>query len=71
MAAQTDYEVAVIGGGPAGLSAALYLARFDRHAALFDAGWGRSSGQQTAHNYLGFPGGRESAPPARIGLPPA
>lgn len=51
------YEVLVIGGGPAGLSAALYLARYDRQVALFDAGQGRSTWHQINHNYLGFPGG--------------
>jgi thioredoxin reductase (NADPH) len=52
-----EFEVMVIGGGPAGLSAALYLARFDRRTALFDTGAGRSSWHQVNHNYLGFPGG--------------
>src|SRR5689334_18232359 len=52
-----EYEVIVIGGGPAGLSAALYLARYDRRTALFDAGQGRSTWHQVNHNYLGFPGG--------------
>src|SRR5689334_1689699 len=52
-----DYEALVIGGGPAGLSAALYLARYDRRVALFDAGQGRSTWHQVNHNYLGFPGG--------------
>ena len=52
-----EYEVMVIGGGPAGLSAALYLARYDRQVALFDAGQGRSTWHQINHNYLGFPGG--------------
>lgn len=51
------YEALVIGGGPAGLSAALYLARYDRRTALFDVGHGRSTWHQVAHNYLGFPGG--------------
>lgn len=51
------YDVIVIGGGPAGLSAALYLARYDRSVALFDAGQGRSTWHQINHNYLGFPGG--------------
>jgi thioredoxin reductase (NADPH) len=51
------YEVIVVGGGPAGLSAALYLARYDRQVALFDAGQGRSTWHQVNHNYLGFPGG--------------
>lgn len=52
-----EFEVLVVGGGPAGLSAALYLARFDRRVALFDAGQGRSTWYQVNHNYLGFPGG--------------
>lgn len=52
-----EYEVIVIGGGPAGLSAALYLARYDRRTAVFDAGQGRSTWHQINHNYLGFPGG--------------
>ena len=52
-----QYEVLVIGGGPAGLSAALYLARYDRQVALFDTGRGRSTWHQINHNYLGFPGG--------------
>jgi thioredoxin reductase (NADPH) len=51
------YEALVVGGGPAGLSAALYLARYDRTVALFDAGQGRSTWHQVNHNYLGFPGG--------------
>lgn len=52
-----EYEAIVIGGGPAGLSAALYLARYDRQVAIFDAGQGRSTWHQINHNYLGFPGG--------------
>jgi thioredoxin reductase (NADPH) len=55
--ADEAYEVLVIGGGPAGLSAALYLARYNRTVALFDTGHGRSSWHQVNHNYLGFPGG--------------
>jgi thioredoxin reductase (NADPH) len=52
-----EYETLVIGGGPAGLTAALMLARFARTVAVFDAGQGRSTWHQTNHNYLGFPGG--------------
>lgn len=51
------YDVLVIGGGPAGLSAALSLARYDRRVVLFDSADGRSSWPQVNHNYLGFPGG--------------
>lgn len=54
---EDEFEVLVVGGGPAGLSAALYLARFARRVALFDAGQGRSTWHQVNHNYLGFPGG--------------
>lgn len=54
---EIDYEVLIVGGGPAGLSAALYLGRYDRQVALFDAGRGRSTWHQINHNYLGFPGG--------------
>ena len=56
-ATNDGYEVLVIGGGPAGLLAALYLGRFDRRVALFDAGQGRSTWSQVNYNYLGFPGG--------------
>ncbi len=51
------YEVLVIGGGPAGLSAALTLARYERRVAVFDTCRGRSTWHQINHNYLGFPGG--------------
>jgi len=47
----------VVGAGPAGLSAAIYLARYDRTVVVFDAGHGRSTFHQLNHNYLGFPGG--------------
>ena len=51
------YDALVIGAGPAGLTAALQLARFNRRVMLCDAGGGRSSYHQVNHNYLGFPGG--------------
>jgi len=52
-----EAEVIIVGGGPAGLSAALYLARYNRSVALFDLGHGRSTHHQVNRNYLGFPGG--------------
>jgi thioredoxin reductase (NADPH) len=55
--AEQEFEVLIIGAGPAGLAAALFLARFDRQVGLFDTGQGRSTWHQTNHNYLGFPGG--------------
>lgn len=54
---QTKADALIVGGGPAGLSAAIYLARYDRTVAVFDAGGGRASHHQVNHNYLGFPGG--------------
>jgi thioredoxin reductase (NADPH) len=50
-------DALVIGGGPAGMSAALYLARYNRTVIMFDTARGRSAYHQTNHNYLGFPDG--------------
>lgn len=55
--ANIDFEVIIVGGGPAGLSAGLYLARYNRRVGLFDAGQGRSSWNQVNYNFLGFPQG--------------
>ena len=35
-------DCAIVGGGPGGLTAAIYLARFRRSAVLIDAGNGRA-----------------------------
>ncbi|MBP7967594.1 NAD(P)/FAD-dependent oxidoreductase [Candidatus Woesebacteria bacterium] len=51
------YDCVVIGGGPAGLSAAIYLARFNRSVLVIDKHDGRSSYAQKNENYLGFPSG--------------
>lgn len=56
-APEISADTLVIGGGPAGLSAALYLARYNRTVLVFDTGHGRSTHHQTNHNYLGFPDG--------------
>ncbi len=54
---EPTYDAFIVGGGPAGLSAALQLARSNRQVVVFDSGQGRSTFQQVTHNYLGFPGG--------------
>lgn len=52
------YDALIIGGGPAGLTAAIYLSRTRRSVAVFDCGrTGRSDWGQRNYNYLGFPEG--------------
>ena len=53
---QTTHDVAVIGGGAAGLSAAIALARSLRSVVLVDAGSPRNAPAAGAHNVLGREG---------------
>jgi thioredoxin reductase (NADPH) len=50
-------EVLIIGGGPAGLMAAIYLARFRRAVRIIDAGASRAALIPRSHNLPGFPDG--------------
>ncbi|MGJ4890021.1 NAD(P)/FAD-dependent oxidoreductase [Bradyrhizobium sp. HKCCYLRH3099] len=50
-------EVLVIGGGPAGLMAAIYLARFRRQVVIIDSGASRAALIPRSHNLPGFPNG--------------
>lgn len=50
-------ECLVIGGGPAGLVAAVYLARYCRRVLLVDAGDSRAGLIPATHNLPGFPDG--------------
>ncbi|KQP83702.1 bifunctional NAD(P)/FAD-dependent oxidoreductase/class I SAM-dependent methyltransferase [Aeromicrobium sp. Leaf291] len=62
----TAVDVVVVGGGAAGLSTALVLARSRRSVVVVDAGEQRNAPADHMHNYLG----REGTPPlelARIG----
>jgi thioredoxin reductase (NADPH) len=47
----------IVGGGPGGLTAAIYLARLRRRFALVDAGQSRASWIPRSHNHPGFPQG--------------
>ena len=50
-------DCVVVGGGPAGLTAALYLARFRRRVRVLDAEGSRAALIPRSHNYPGFPDG--------------
>jgi len=47
----------VIGAGPAGLTAAIYLARYRRRFCVIDGGASRATLIPTSHNHAGFPEG--------------
>jgi thioredoxin reductase len=51
-----QYDVAIIGGGPAGLSAALVLGRCTRRVVVIDHGKGRNYAAREMHGYLGRDG---------------
>ena len=53
----TRLDCLIVGAGPAGLTAAIYLARFRRRIAVYDAGHSRASYIPTTRNYPGFPDG--------------
>jgi thioredoxin reductase (NADPH) len=49
----TEYDVAVVGGGPAGLTAALYTTRLGLDTVLVDRGGGRAAMMLDTHNVIG------------------
>jgi thioredoxin reductase len=57
-----DYEVVIVGGGSAGLAAALALGRARRSVLVIDSGTPRNAPATHVHNYLG----RESTPPSEL-----
>jgi thioredoxin reductase (NADPH) len=57
MVADAPLEAAIIGGGPAGLTAAIYLGRFFRRFVVFDGGESRADWIPRSHNHPGFPAG--------------
>ena len=59
MASERDEidDCIIVGAGPAGLTAAIYLARYYLKIRLFDSGTSRASWIPTSHNHAGFPEG--------------
>lgn len=55
-------DVVIVGGGPAGLSAALVLGRCRRRTMVFDAGHPRNEASHAMHGYLS----RDGIPPAEF-----
>lgn len=51
----TDYEVVIVGGGPAGLTTALYTTRLGHKTLLIDKGGGRCAMMADTHNVIGVP----------------
>jgi hypothetical protein len=56
------YDALIIGGGPAGMSAALALARVCRTSILFDSGEYRNQGAPEMHTFLS----RDGIPPEQF-----
>jgi thioredoxin reductase (NADPH) len=50
------FDCLIVGGGPAGLTAAIYLARYRRNILLVDEGKSRAALIPKSHNYPGFRG---------------
>jgi thioredoxin reductase (NADPH) len=54
---EPTFDCLIIGGGPAGLTAAIYLTRFHLTAKLVDAGKSRAGWIPCTHNHAGYPDG--------------
>ncbi|MBW7458583.1 FAD-dependent oxidoreductase, partial [Paenibacillus sepulcri] len=54
---RSPYECIIIGGGIAGLQAAIQLGRYQHRVLLLDGGKGRSTICRRYHNLMGWPEG--------------
>jgi thioredoxin reductase (NADPH) len=54
---EPTFDCLIVGGGPAGLTAAIYLTRFHLTAKLVDAGKSRAGWIPCTHNHAGYPDG--------------
>ena len=65
--ASPTYDCAIVGAGPAGLSAAIYMGRMRRSVVVIDSKQGRSTWHQVNRNYLGFRDGIHATALREIG----
>ncbi|MDF2668297.1 MAG: pyridine nucleotide-disulfide oxidoreductase [Paenibacillus sp.] len=62
-----DADGIIVGGGIAGLQAALQLGRYGHRVMVIDAGYGRSTLCRSYHNILGWPNGVSGTELRRLG----
>src|SRR4051794_22127282 len=54
MPTDSTYDCIIIGGGPGGLTCAIFLGRYRRRVVLLDSGKGRNYAARNIHGFLGF-----------------
>ncbi|OPH61274.1 pyridine nucleotide-disulfide oxidoreductase [Paenibacillus ferrarius] len=62
-----QYDSLIVGGGIAGLQAAIQLGRYEHRVLVLDAGYGRSTLCKSYHNLLGWPDGVSGDELRRLG----
>jgi thioredoxin reductase (NADPH) len=62
-----QYDSVIVGGGIAGLQAAIQLGRYEHRVLVIDAGIGRSTLCRSYHNLLGWPDGVSGEELRRLG----
>ncbi|MDF2645909.1 MAG: pyridine nucleotide-disulfide oxidoreductase [Paenibacillus sp.] len=62
-----QYDSMIVGGGIAGLQAAIQLGRYEHRVLVIDAGYGRSTLCKSYHNLLGWPDGVSGEELRRLG----
>lgn len=67
MPADKEYDAIIIGGGIAGLSAAIYLGRAERNTLVVDSGHSMAKWEPEVWNYLGFPKGIDGKDLLKLG----